>query len=186
MREVNPNHNSNNSDSKIDFKNLIEFLIAFVKNPIEHIAKIPDWNWASIFFVQIMIALCSGVLAGLIKLNIYRMAAGVFIMPFVSTITSLLMATFFYYYLQFFENRTENFRKLFTFVILSSIPFYVFQIVSEYFAPITLIGFGFSFLLAIVGLNENFKVEKKRCYQLIGLLFVLVLVTWITNRYSSN
>ncbi len=186
MREVNPNHSSNSTESKIDLKNLIETLIAFVKNPIEQIAQIPDWNWASLFFVQIMIAISSGLLAGLIKLNIYRMAAGIFIMPFVSTITSLLMATFFYYYLQFFENRTESFRRLFTFVILSSIPFYLFQIISEYFAPMTLIGFGFSFLLAIVGLNENFKVEKKRCYHLIGVLFVLVLVTWIMNRYSSN
>ena len=75
--------------------------------------------------------------------------------------------------------------KIFTFVILSSIPFYIFQIISEYFAPITLIGFGFSFLLAIVGLSENFKVEKKRAYQLIGILFALVLVTWLTTRFNS-
>ncbi len=181
MREVNPNQ----TDHKIDFKKIIDTLIEFIKNPIVQIAKIPDWNWPSLFFVQIMIAISSGLLAGIIKLNIYRIAAGILIMPVVSTITSLLMATFFYYYLQFFENRTEDFRKIFTFVILSSIPFYIFQIISEYFAPITLIGFGFSFLLAIVGLSENFKVEKKRAYQLIGILFALVLVTWLTTRFNS-
>jgi hypothetical protein len=181
MREVNPNM----TGPHIDFKKILETLIAFIKNPVEQISKIPDWNWPSLFFVQVAIAIASGLLAGLIKLNIYRMAAGIFIMPFVSTITALLMTTFFYYYFQFFENRTENFRRIFTFVILSSIPFYIFQIISEYFAPITLIGFGFSFLLAIIGLHDNFKVEKKRCYQLMGILFSLVLVTWITSRYSN-
>lgn len=180
MREVNPHH----QDPKIDLRKILDTLIGFVKDPLTQISKIPDWNWSSLFFVQIMISISSGLLAGLIKLNFYRMAAGIFIMPFVSTITSLLMATFFYYYFQFFENRTEDFRKLFTFVVLASIPFYIFQIISEYFAPITLIGLGFSFLLAIVGLCENFKLEKKRSYQLIGLLFTLVLITWITNRYT--
>jgi len=181
MREVNPSH----QDQKIDFKKIIEILIEFIKNPVQEISKIPDWNWPSIFFVQIMIALSSGLLAGLIKFNFYRMAAGILIMPVVSTITSLLMATFFYYYLQFLENRTEDFRKIFIFVILSSIPFYIFQIISEYFAPMTLIGFGFSFLLAIVGLCHNFKVAKKRAYQLIGFLFILALTTWVTSRFSS-
>jgi hypothetical protein len=181
MREVNPDH----ANRKINFKHIIETLIEFVKNPLHEISKIPDWNWPSLFFVQIMIAISSGMLAGLIKLNIYRVAAGIILMPVISTITSLLMATFLYYYLQFFENRTESFRKIFTFVILSSIPFYVFQILSEYFAAITLIGFGFSFLLAIVGLHENFKVTKKRAYQLTGALFILVIVTWILNRFNS-
>lgn len=181
MREVNPEH----KNPSIDFKNILTTLIEFIKNPVEKISHIPDWNWPSLFFVQIMIAISSGLLAGLIKLNIFRMAAGLFIMPFVSTITSLLMATFLYYYFQFFENRTENFRRIFTFVILASIPFYIFQIISEYFAPISLIGFGFSFLLAIIGLTDNFSVDKKRAYQLNGVLFILVLVTWITNHYST-
>ncbi len=182
MREVNPSQ----QEPTISIKKIIETLIKFIKNPTRQIAKIPDWNWPSIFFVQLMISVSSGLLAGLIKLNFYRMAAGLFIMPFVSTITSLLMATFFYYYFQFFENRTESFRKIFMLVILASIPFYIFQIISEYFAPISLIGFGFSFLLAIVGLCENFKVEKKRAYQLIGVLFIFVLVTWVINHYTTS
>lgn len=175
MRDVSPDQKS------IDIKSLIQDLIAFVKNPIEKIAKLPDWNWPSVFTIQILLALCSGLLSGLIKLNFYRVLYGLFLMPIVTTISALLLALFIYYYFQFMENRTESFRKIFILVILSSIPFYIFQIVSEYFAPITLIGFGFTSLLAIVGLNENFKVERKRCYFLIGGLFLFVLLAWITN-----
>jgi len=182
MREVNPDHRKNS----FDIKGIIDYLIAFVKSPVEKIAHLPDWDWPSIFVVQLTIAISSGFLAGLIKLNIYRMAAGLFLMPFVSTLTSFLLATFFYYYFQFLEGRTEIFRKIFIFVILSSIPFYIFQILSEYFAPISLIGFGFTSLLAVVGLAQSFQMEKKRAYQLVGLLFAMVLVTWIVNRYSSG
>lgn len=176
MRDVSPDKKT------VDPKNLIRELIEFIKNPIEKITNLPDWNWPSVFTVQILLALVSGILAGLIKMNFYRMLYGLFLMPIVTTISALLLALFIYYYFQFMENRTESFRKIFILVILSSIPFYIFQIASEYFAPITLIGFGFTSLLAIVGLNENFKVEKKRAYFLIGTLFIFVLLAWITNR----
>lgn len=180
MRDVSPK-----PPARIDLKELIEFLYEFIKKPVEKIALLPNWNWPSLFAVQIVLALVSGTLAGLIKLNFYRIAFGLFIMPVVSTLAALLLAMFLYYYFQFFEGRVESFRKILTLVILSSIPFYLFQVLSEYFAPVTLIGFAFTSLLGIIGLSENFAVERKRAYQIVGLLFILVFVAWIGNRYSS-
>ena len=180
MREVNPDNQN------AALKNILDYLIEFVKNPIQKIAQLPDWNWTSIIIVQITIAVASGVLAGLIKFNLYRIASGIFLMPFVSTISSALLSIFFYYYFQFFENRTESFRKLFILVILTSIPFYIFQIISEYFAPITLIGVGFTCLLGIVGLTENFGVAKRRSTQLMGFIFGLTVLTWIFNHFTGG
>ena len=165
-----------------DFRTVVHYLTEFVKNPIKGISNLPNWNWPALFSVQILLAIISGTVAGLIKLNIYAVAFGIILMPIISTLAALLLALFLYYYFQFFENRTEDYRKLFTLVILSSIPFYLFQILSEYFAPVTLVGFAFTALLAIVGLCENFRVQRKRAYQLIGILFVLVLLAWILNR----
>ena len=180
MREVNPDNQN------AALKNILDYLIEFVKNPLQKIAQLPDWNWTSIIIVQITIAVASGVLAGLIKFNLYRIASGIFLMPFVSTISSSLLSIFFYYYFQFFENRTESFRKLFILVILTSIPFYIFQIISEYFAPITLIGVGFTCLLGIVGLTENFGVAKRRSTQLMGFIFGLTVLTWIFILQAAN
>ena len=180
MREVNPDI----PPKDIPLNEILNYLKQFVQHPVQKIAEIPDWNWKSLFFVQITFAVVSGFLAGLIKLNGYRMLSGLFLMPFVSTISSLLLTTFFYYYFQFFEKRTENFRKIFALVTLTTIPFYIFQIASEYLAPVTLIGFGFTSLLSIVGLTENFNVHKTRAYQIAGFLFSLVLLTWIINIYS--
>lgn len=178
MREVNPQ-----MTPKTDVREILTYLKEFVKHPVLKITEIPSWSWGALLVVQITFAVASGVLAGLVKLNMYRALSGIFLMPIVSTLSSMLLTTFFYYYFQFFENKTESYRKLFAFVTLASIPFYIFQIASEYFAPVTLIGFGFTSLLCIVGLTENFQVEKKRAYQIAIFLYLLVLATWILNRY---
>lgn len=180
MKEVNPEH----QPKTIDVKAIIQFLLNYVKHPVKYITEIPEWNLPSLFFIQISVAVISGVLAGLLKMNFFRIANGLILMPIVSTISSLLLTTLIYYYFQFIEEKTENFKKLFSLVIIASIPFYLFQIISEYFSPIALIGFAFTSALLIVGLNETFKVEKKRCYQLVGVLFALVLLTWIANKVT--
>lgn len=185
MRDVSP-QNSNSSSSQFDLKVVVRFLIEFVKHPVQRISELPDWNWPGLFFLQILFALISGTLAGLIKLNIYSVAFGIVIMPVVSTIAALLLALFLYYYFQFFESRTHDYRKIFTLVILSSLPFYIFQILSEYFSFITLIGFAFTSLLGIVGLSENFAVPRKRATQIVGFLFILILIAWFGNRLQMN
>lgn len=181
MKEVNPDY----QNKSIDVKAIIQFLVNFLKHPVKYITEIPDWNLPSLFFIQISISVLSGVLAGLLKMNLFRIANGLILMPIVSTISSLLLTALLYYYFQFFENKTENFKKLFSLIIIASIPFYLFQIISEYFSPIALIGFTFTSALLVVGLNETFKIEKKRCYQIVGVLFTLVLFTWITNKITT-
>ncbi len=179
MRDVSPKEKSS-----VDLKSLADFLIEFIKQPLQKISNLPDWNWASLFVVHIFLSIASGVLAGLLKLNFYRVAAGLFLMPIVSTVSVLMMSLFLYYYFQFFENRTENFRKIFTLVVLSSIPFYVFQIISEYFSVISIVGFAFASLLSVVGLCDNFNIERKRAYQVIGLVFILFIIAWLTNKIT--
>lgn len=180
MRDVTPK----DPKSHVPIRTIVQYLIDFVKNPVQSISLLPDWNWTSLFLLQIVLAVLSGALAGLIKLAFFAVAFGIIIMPVVSTIAALLLALFLYYYFQFFEKRTEDFRRIFTLVILSSLPFYIFQILSEYFAPVTLIGFAFTSLLAVVGLTENFNVTKKRAYQLVGFLSTVVVVAWILNRLT--
>lgn len=180
MRDVTP---PPRGDQTIDVKELVEYIIEFVKHPVEKIKSLPDWNWSSLFLLHLVLSVISGVLAGLLKLNVLRIAAGLFLMPVVATTTALLLAMFLYYYFQFFEKKTESFRRLFTLVVLSSIPFYFFQVVSEYFSFISVIGFAMTSLLGMVGLCENFGVEKRRAGIVAGSLFALVLLTWIKSNF---
>ncbi len=184
MRDVSP-HENPNPHTHTDLKLIFLYLIDFVKHPVQKISLLPNWSWTSLFILQVLFSVISGTLAGLIKLSFYGVLFGMLIMPVVSTIAALLLTLFLYYYFQFFENKTEDFRKIFTLIILSSLPFFIFQILSDYFAPVTLIGFAFTSLLAVVGLHENFAVSKKRAYQLVGFLFVMIVITWMMNRQTS-
>ena len=178
MRDVTPPNGN-----QFNIKELIEFLIEYVKDPIKKISQLPEWTWSTLFLFHVVLSVFSGVLAGLLKFNFYRIAFGLFLMPIVSTLTALLLSMFLYYYFQFFENKTESFKKLFTLIVLSSIPFYFFQIMSQYFSFISVIGFAMTSLLGIVGLCENFNLEKRRASIVVGTLFVLVLLTWITDQF---
>ena len=109
MRDVTPSPEHN-----LNVKELLDFLMDFVKHPVEKIKILPDWNWTSLFTLHVVLSLISGVLAGLLKFNFYRILAGFFLMPVVSTITALLMSMFLYYYFQFYENKTEHFKRIFT------------------------------------------------------------------------
>ena len=179
MRDVTPD-----SKNHIDLKALIKYLFEFVKHPAKNIATLPDWPWSSLVTLHLLMTIVSGVLAGLLKINFYRVAAGIFLMPFVSTAVVALLSMYLYFYFQFFENRTESFRKICTLVVLSAIPFYLFQVVSEYFALISVVGLCFASMLAVIGLNENFSVVKKRAFQIMGVMFGLMLVTWVANHFS--
>lgn len=182
MREVNP---QSQPDLNTSIKDVIDFLVHYLKNPAEKIKHLPHWSWTSLLILQVTLAIASGVVSGLLKLNFYTVMYGVFLMPIVSTVAALLLTTFFYYYFQFFEERTESFRKLLTFVILSSIPFFVFQVISEYLRFVSLIGFAFTSLIAVIGLTENFRVHRKRAIVLVGTLFVLALLTWVYTQYTT-
>ena len=181
MREVNPEQANLNTT----IKEVIDFLVHYLKNPAEKIKHLPHWSWTSLIILQVTLAIISGLISGLLKLNVYTMMYGVLLMPIVSTVAALLLTTFFYYYFQFFEERTESFRYLLTFVILASIPFFIFQVISEYLRFVSLIGFAFTSLLAIIGLTENFRVHKKRAILLVGSLFVLALLTWVYTQYTT-
>ena len=65
MREVNPDH----ADLNTTIKDVIDFLVHYVKNPAEKIKHLPHWSWTSLFILQITLAVFSGVVSGLLKFN---------------------------------------------------------------------------------------------------------------------
>ncbi len=182
MRDVTPNNPE--SGTAFDLKVLVKYLFEFVKHPVQKIQSLPDWKWSQLIVVHLLLSIVSGVLAGMLKMNFYRVANGIFLMPIVSTAAVALLSMYLYYYFQFFENRTESFRKICTLVVLAAIPFYLFQVVSEYFALISVVGLSFATMLAVIGLNENFAVHKKRAFQVMGVMFGLMLITWLTNHFT--
>ena len=180
--EPNQKPSSIRYQAELTFKYLLEFF----KNPIHKIASLPDWEWLHLVAVLIMTSIVSGILAGLVSRSIYHAIFGIFILPVLSLITEFILASFFYYYFQVFEKRMVSFKRLWALVIFANIPFFLFQVVSSLLAPITLIGLAFTGLLLVVGLSENFQMDKRRAMRLIGILYFVIFLVWLWNKVELS
>lgn len=166
-------------------KSTAKYIVQFLKHPIHEIAHLPNWSWKTLLWVQIIVAMGSGLIAGLTKPGFFAILAGIIVTPFVATMMVCVLTAFLYYYFQVFEKRTVPALRIFTLAVFTSIPFFILQIGSSLLPPITLIGFAFSTMLMTVGLTENFQMEKRRAIRLSVGLFAVVLLVWIGNKITT-
>ncbi len=167
-------------------KEVAQTLLHFLRHPIQRISPLPDWNWLVLLVTTVVTSIISGVIGGFIPLNPYRIAAGIILSPIVGLVMTMVMATFLYYYFQVFERRTCSLRKLYTLVLLAGIPFYIFQTISDVIWIITPVGFAFTALITVVGLVENFGMQKKRAIRLVATILVFTLLVWAWNRFDVS
>lgn len=156
----------------------------FLKNPLSGMTQLPDWSWKRIILLQLLLAMASGVLAGLIPPNGYHILFGIFFFPVISLTSVTVFSLFFYYFFQVFEKRTVELRPLFTMVMFANIPFFIFQCMVQLLPPVALIGFAFSSLLLIVGLTENFGLSKQKSSRLVAMVAMMILLLWIFNKLT--
>lgn len=167
-------------------KEVVRYIIDYLRHPIEKIKNLPDWNWTVLIITLVVLSVGSGVLTGLVPPNFFRVLGGIVISPLVGLVTTMIGALFIYYYFQVFEKRTCSLRRIFTLILFANIPFFVFQVGSEVIPPITLVGFAFTALLMAVGLTENFQMEKRRALRLVTILFAIVFIIWLWNRIDIS
>jgi hypothetical protein len=183
MRDVTPDTPTDNI-----FLEIFHYLKNFAKNPMTEIGRLPEWNWTRVMFLQLILTVTSGVMSAFVVRNFstWKLAQGIIIFPFVATTIGLILSSFFYYYFQVFEKRTVSFLKLVTLVFISNTFFYLFHIVAGYFAFGDILGMAFSGMLLIVGLTENFEMQKRRSIRLVGVLFALIFLVWAAEKLRDS
>ena len=169
-----------------EFYEVKNFLIHFLRHPIMEIKNVPDWHWYRLIGVHCALSALAGALGGLVdKKFSFLIIAGFFYKP-ILTLTSLAIGTLFFYYIfQIFLQKTVSIRRLFTLVMLASIPQLLFEIVSGYVPPISLVGMAFTALLLLVGFSENFQIEKKFVVRILSGLYALFFLLWVWQRVNS-
>ncbi|MGE0632843.1 MAG: Yip1 family protein [Pseudobdellovibrionaceae bacterium] len=166
---------------------ILQYLKAYIKNPVAEIARTPNWDWRTLIFVQIFLGVISGTLAGVVSLSFAQIFIGFFLAPFSYLIATSIMSLVIYYFFLLLLNRQLNALKLMTVVVLANLPFYVLQIVTGLipYNFLTLAGLGFSAFLLIVGLVENFSIPKKMAIRVVAGLFFLILLLFAFNNFEA-
>lgn len=169
----------------IDFKDVIQTLVAYFKNPILVIKQMPQWDWKTLIVLQLMISFISGIISSLVNLNIWRILYGMIVLPPVALATAAISSLFLYYAFLFLTQRSLAAKDIFTLVILSNIPFFIFHTFNPFFPPITILGFFFSALLLIVGLVERFQLPRKLVFKVVGSICAIYLLIWIMGQIEA-
>lgn len=181
MRDVTP-------ESSSILKEIFFHLRKFAIHPIQEIKHLPDWNWTRVLTLQIILSLVSGLLSALVRteFSTWKLLQAVVFFPFISTITGLVLASFFYYYFQVFEKRTVSFIKLAIVVFLSTTVFYLFHSIAGLLIFFDILGMFFTGILLVVGLTENFQMPRKNSIRLVSILLVLIFSVWITGQIHNS
>ncbi|MCX7977970.1 MAG: hypothetical protein N2578_03105, partial [Bdellovibrionaceae bacterium] len=125
-----------------------------------------------------------GMLSGFLPFGTWRVLQGILLFPALTAIMGALLAVFLYYYFQVFEKRLVEYLRLLTLVYIANFIFLLFHIPAHYFPFADLIGLAFAAILLVVGLTENFALSRERSLRVIGVLFGMVVLIWLTEKVS--
>ncbi len=163
-----------------------DLVVRFFKNPIHEIRNLPDWSWPKILiFLAVFSAICGG-LAGVVERKVLTIISGLLFNPFVTLSLAGASTLFFGIFFKIFSNRDLAWRKLFTLVVFSNLPNFVFSVGASYIPPIIPLGLACTAFLLIKGLIENFNLERKLVTRLIAGLYIVFFLSWVIKEIRSD
>lgn len=156
-----------------------------LKDPLGTVRRPLDFSWPLILNLLGVSAFVSGAVAGAITHSFFDFLVGVLIFPVTSVITATVFGFFIYYFFSLFQSTFLDFRRLMSLVSVSVVPYFLFHSVSGYLPPIDLLGFAFTCVLLIVGLVEQFGLERRLCSRLVGSLGLVFFLVWVLSQIRS-
>jgi hypothetical protein len=169
-----------------DIQDLPIVLRQFVLDPVGLLRAPFSMTWRAIFSMQLGLAMISGALVGLISGSFLDFLAGLLIFPIASVGIALIFSLFFYYYFSFFQATFLDFRRLHSITSLAMTPYFVIHLISGFLPPADLIGFAITSVLIVVGLVEQFGLDRRTVARLaigLGLIFILA---WSFAQYRQT
>src|SRR5436190_338208 len=92
----------------------------FLRNPVDGMRHLPDWDWPTLFALQGAFAVICGFLMDVVQKHFVAAIISFFISPIVAIIGNIILSGFFYYTFMFFFKRTVDYRRIFTHLLFAS------------------------------------------------------------------
>ena len=166
-------------DIKRRIREVLLFLPTYFRNPYESMKRVPPWDWVTVIVLEVLLAAASGVLNGIVSRNVLNVFLGLILGPFFGVLLSLIISAALYYCCLFILKTELEFKKIFVVVVLAKIPAQILGVLTPLAPPITLLRIFISAFLLIVGLVDNFLLDKKKVSQIVGGIAVMLAVVWL-------
>src|SRR6202000_3188656 len=93
----------------------------FLKNPVDGMRHMPDWDWPTLTTLQAGIAAICGLVGGIVERHVVSAVVSFFILPIVANAVNFILSGFFYYVFMFAFKQHTNYRQIFTHLLFASI-----------------------------------------------------------------
>lgn len=150
----------------------------FLKNPIQGMKDLPDWEWPILLALQALLGLVCGLLAAFLSRSLPLIITSVIIAPISTVAVNLILSGFFYYTFLFLFRSEIPFRAIVTHMLFASIPVLLCNVISPVIPFIGIIGVAASAFLLYVGFRENLRLDEKKLQVLLGGLVGIYLLSF--------
>lgn len=148
----------------------------FLRNPVQGMRQLPNWDWPTLLILPPAFALACGMLKNMVDRDIIGFFTDILISPVASVVVIGIVAGWFYYGFKFFFDREVDFRVIYTHVVFAAIPAQVTNIGTKFLPPINFLGVGAAIYLLHIGFVHNFTLNPAKLRKMfIGLFMVFVL-----------
>ncbi len=171
---------------RAELDDILKFLPSFFANPVEGVRTAPDWSWPALLSLQAGAAAVSGVVGGLVSMNVWRFLGGLFLFPIISLIQVAVISFFLASYFALAHSTYLERKRLAGVVVVANLPYLALHVISGWVPLIDLIGFLTTCALLVVGLSEHFRLERKDLLRLIGGIYLAFFLVWATSQYRNS
>jgi hypothetical protein len=150
----------------------------FLKNPIQGIKDLPEWEWPVVLALQAALGLVCGLLAALLSGSVLLIITSIFIAPISTVVMNLILSGFFYYTFLFFFKIEVSYKLIVTHLLFASFPVLVSNIIAPLVPLIGVLGVIASAYLLYIGFRANLNADEKRLRILMGGLVVIYILSF--------
>lgn len=172
-------------DPREILKNFAAVYVRYLRNPVQEIRNLPDWSWRDLVVNQVIVTAATGALSGILKGSFLSIIQGLIVVPIITAVTITVATLFFYFVFQILAGTTLHYRRLTELIFFANIPFFIFSTVSHWFPPASLFGLAMAGFLMIVGLCENFQLQRRLVLRTVIGVYLLFLLVWIWGRMDA-
>jgi len=150
----------------------------FARDPLNTVKTPIRLSWPAALLLQTGGAAISGALAAAIARSKLDFIISIAVFPVIAVMVCAVLTLFLYYLFAGFTSTFLDIRRLYSLVVMTTLPFFIIHAFSGFLAPLDLIGFAASALLLTVGLVEQFGLDRRFVFKLLASIFAVFFVLW--------
>lgn len=162
-----------------------QHVLRWATQPIRGISQIPHMDWISLILFFTSMTAASGFLQGIFSARIWDVLIGLVVFPIIATIMSAAFISLIVMGFAFFYERYVSWHRCAEVAAFAAVPYLFLHPFSAWLSLIDLMGFGLSCYFLVIGLSRNLNIDQDQVMRVIGAIYFLFFLIWISLRMMA-